>query len=62
VVADDPSVRQRCADRLAVCLAGIDRDHLDRLSLLGWKRSQPALTRASIAAAEDLDDSPAVQI
>jgi hypothetical protein len=44
VIADDPDVRQRRLDRLAVAVVGVDRDHLDaRPDLAGQRDDLQAL-------------------
>ena len=60
--ADNPRVGQRPADWLAVGLAGLDRDDLGRLSMLGGQGAQAALGRASITAIDELDAASAVEI
>jgi hypothetical protein len=62
VVADDPGVRQRRADRLAVTVVGVDRDDLDARPNLDGQRRQPALHRAAVAPVEELNHAPAVQV
>jgi hypothetical protein len=62
VIADDPRVRQRRADRLAVGVVGIDRDHLDPGTNLAGQRAQPPLDGAPVAAVEHLDHAATVQV
>jgi hypothetical protein len=62
MVTDDPGVRQRGADRVAVGVVGIDRDHLDPAANVGGQGGKPALDGAPIAAIEHLDHAAAVQI
>jgi hypothetical protein len=62
VIDDDPRVRELGADRLAVRLVGIDRDHLDRPPRVRRERAQVALDAAAAAPVEHLHHAPAIQI
>jgi hypothetical protein len=62
VIADDPRVRQRGTDRLAVGVVWVDRDHLDPGADLRRQRAEPALDGAPVAPVEHLDHAPAVQV
>jgi hypothetical protein len=54
-VAHDPGVRQRCPDRLAVGVGGIDRDDLDPSPNLRRQSEKPALDDLPAASGKHLD-------
>lgn len=62
VITDDPRVRQLGADRFAVGIVGVDRDHLDHASILLGQRAQVALNAAAAAPVEHLDHAATIEI